>query len=429
MCTPTDPSYSLLATLVTLLLGAVHPASLTTTTDLVYALLQSQSLHPADLIRAVPRPATRRARQAFRRVRRHLRRPTLGSLALTPRLRAAALAWVSDAEVTLVLDSTRCRRWERFTLGIRWHHRVLPIAWAVLAYPWPKGAFTPTVVQLLSRVLTGWPLDRPLHLVADRGFPSRALFRTLDTWRTSLPLGYTLRLRASDHVAVPGGARHQIGALADTLSEGHWLCRAATYERHAAPDDFVTLVIGQDTPPLPRHQRGPADRARRQQRAEQRSAHITSKHQSPAHDRVWALLTTELTVDAARERYAQRFATEGTYRDLKTWGLEAVTAQTDDASQIDGLLGLASLAYLCQMGLGVEAGRTDDASARARQLLWSTTDRLSPFWRGRQVLHDHAHDWHPWIAQTLVALRPSLAAMPPRPIHHRRPVHRQQEAA
>ena len=420
MCTPMDPSYSLFATLVTLLLGAVHPASLATTTDLVYALLQSQSLHPAALVRALPHPATRRARQAFRRVRRHLGRPTLGSLALTPRLRALALVWVSDAEVTLVLDSTRCGRWEVFTLGVRWHQRVLPIAWTVLAYPWPKGTFTPTVVQLIDRVLADWPPTRPVHLVADRGFPSRALFRRLDHWRTQLPLGYTLRLRASDHVAVPAGTRHQIGALADTLPERAWLCRAATYERAVDEATCVTLVIGQDPPAPPPHQRGPADQVRRQRRAAQRRAHITSKHQNPAHDRMWALLTTESNPAAARARYAQRFATEGTYRDLKEWDLTTVLAQTDDQSQLDGLVGLASLAYLLQMGLGVAAGQTDDASARARQQLWSTTDRLSGFWRGRQVLHDHAHDWHPWIAQTLVALQPAPEAMPPRPVQPRR---------
>jgi hypothetical protein len=429
MCTPTDPSYALVATLVTVLLGAVHPASLTTTTDLVYALLQSQSLHPAALVRALPHPATRRARQAFRRVRRHLRRPTLGSLALTPRLRALALAWVGDAEVTLVLDSTRCTRWELFTLGVRWHQRVLPIAWTVLAYPWPKGTFTPTVVQLIDRVLADWPPARPVHLVADRGFPSRALLRSLDRWRTQLPLGYTLRLRASDHVAVPSGERYQIGVLAATLTAGAWLCRAATYERTGDDATCVTLVIGHNPPAPPPHQRGPADQARRQQRAAARRAHIASKHQNPAHDRVWALLTTASSPTAACARYAQRFATEGTYRDLKEWDLEAVMAQTDDLALLDGLVGLASLAYLLQLGLGVAAGQTDDASARARQQLWSTTDRLSSFWRGRQVLHDHAHDWHPWIAQTLVALQPAPDAMPPRPVRQRQRAHPHPEAA
>src|SRR3712207_9080459 len=62
---------------------------------------------------------------------------------LTPRLVPAVLRLVPDQEVLLVLDSTRADRWEVFTLGVRYHGRVLPVAWSVLPYPWPKGQFTP----------------------------------------------------------------------------------------------------------------------------------------------------------------------------------------------------------------------------------------------------------------------------------------------
>src|SRR5207245_3366060 len=80
-------------------------------------------------------------------------------------------------------SSDLCGGWEVFTLGVVWHGRVLPVGWAVLPYPWPKGRFTPTVCALIRQVAAVWPAERPVHLVADRGFPSR-LF--LDRKRTRL---------------------------------------------------------------------------------------------------------------------------------------------------------------------------------------------------------------------------------------------------
>ena len=46
----------------------------------------------------------------------------------------------------------------------------------VLPYPWPKGAFTPTVCALLRHVAACWPAGHAVHLLADRGFPSRVAY-------------------------------------------------------------------------------------------------------------------------------------------------------------------------------------------------------------------------------------------------------------
>ena len=110
--------------------------------------------------------------------------------------------------------------------------------------------------------------------------------------------------------------------------------------------------------------------------------------------------------------YTGRFATEGTYRDVKTWDLEAVASHETDPRHLDGLIGLASLGYLVQAAMGAAAGRATERDVRARQEQWSTTDRLSIFWRGRQVLRDPVHNWLPFLTQTLSFLVTTWAPMP-----------------
>jgi len=413
MCAPEAAVYPLVAGVVHALLGGRHAAMVAAVAPLVWALLRGQSLRGADLARALPDLAAAGARQAQRRVRRALGRVSLGSWSLTPALLPAALRLVPEAGVTLVLDSTRCARWEVFTLGVVFHGRVLPVAWAVLPYPWPKGRFTPTVVDLLDRALAAWPPDRAVHLVADRGFPSRPLFRCLDRWRARTGLGYTVRLRAADHVRLDGAAV-RVGDRAREAASDGWRGWPASYQRRGDAGATAHLVVGRGAPVPPPHQRGPADAARRAARAARRLAHVRSKGQDPAADRVWALLSTHAAPADAVASYAARFRTEGTYRDLKAWGLEPVAARATDPAHLDGLLGLASLGYLVQAAVGAAAGRTADPAARARQRQWSTTDRLSVCWRGRQVLHDRAHDWSAWLQGTLADLTRQLGPAPPR---------------
>jgi hypothetical protein len=410
MVAPDFAFYPLFVALLLALLGPLHRTALPALADLVWALLVGQSLHPADLQRSLPHLQTTSARQAFRRVRRAWARSRLTSTQLTPRLLPAVLRFVSDEEVTLILDSTRCGNKELFTLGIQHQGRVLLVAWATLPYPWPPKTFTPTVVALLDRTLAAWPIDRPVHLLADRGFPSLAFFRCLDGWRARRPLEYTIRLRAGDWVRDRQGQAWQIRDLADRLTLGVWGCFAASYQKRRQTSALVTLVVGRGVSVFPAHQQGPADQARRAQRAARRRAHVASKRQSAAADQVWALLTTAPTIQAAKAAYRRRFATEGTYRDVKSWDLEAVVAHERDLGKVDGLVGVVAVTALIQTAIGTEAGRTSDETVRARQQQWCTTDRLSSFWRGRQVLHDRAQDWRPWLRTTLAHLTTQFQA-------------------
>jgi hypothetical protein len=429
MCSPDPAFYPLLVRLLVPLVGLGHLASLAALTDLIWALLAAQSLRPAELVRALPQLRAAGARQGFRRVRRLLVRPTCQSQRLTPALLAAVLRVVDDAVAVLVLDSSRCLRWEVLTLGIRFHGgRILPIAWAVLPYPWPRRQFTPTVIALLDRVLASWPADRPVHLVADRGFPSYALFRRLDEWRQRRPLGYTIRLRAGDWVRLDGAQVVKIAELLGTVGEGRWQTWSAAYRRQTQASTPATLVIGRGLAAYPPHQQGPADQRRRLTRAARQAQHRRSKgYRAPASTAcAWVLLSTEPTWRAAMTHYSGRFSTEGTYRDWKSWAWEGVVGQATTAALVDGITGVAALGAIIQSLLGAAAGCTRATAAQARQRQWTTTDRLSVFSRGRLVLHDRAHAWLPWLRQIvpdladrLLGLAPAHPADPPTPLPQR----------
>jgi hypothetical protein len=414
MCSPDPAFYPLLTRLLYPLVGVAHSASLAALTDLVWALLVGQSLHPAALVRALPHLQTARARQAFRRVRRLLDRPSLTSARLTPLLLRAVLRLVPDPAVLLVLDSSRCRCWEVLTLGVRCHGRVLVVAWAVLPYPLPPRQFTPTTLALLDRVLTAWPAHRPVHLVADRFFPSLPFFQRLDTWRAQRPLGYTVRLRAGDWVRLEGETVTKVADLLPAIGLGRWQTWRASYRRQREASALATLVIGRGLPVYPAHQMGPADCRRRRARATQRAKHRRSNGYTAAAstEEAWALLSTHPTWSAAMTAYSGRFSTEGTYRDLKSWGWEAVVAQARTARQVEGVTGLAVLGHVVQASIGAVAGRTPETAARARQQQWTTTGRLSVFGRGRLVLQDRAAVWTGWLPPVLADLTARLTMQP-----------------
>src|SRR5688572_11626822 len=92
-----DPAvYALVSQVLQAVLRPTHATGFAAVSSLVWAVLCAQSLHPADLVRALPDLATAHARQGFRRVQRGLKRTCLTSAALTPRLVAAVLRLVAD---------------------------------------------------------------------------------------------------------------------------------------------------------------------------------------------------------------------------------------------------------------------------------------------------------------------------------------------
>jgi hypothetical protein len=392
----------------------------------VTGLLVGQSLRRASLGRAQVSAQTVRARQRYKRVARALTRPWLSSAELTPHLVRAALALVDDPVPHLAMDTVRCGAWESITVGVVWHGRVLLIGWEVLPYPWPKGQMTPAVLRLLWRIAAVWPPARRPHLVADRGFPSLALFRTLE----QLGWDWTIRLRTTLTVGLDGTAQHLRDLIAASRP-GAWTGQPITYgtgrQRVAG-----TLVIGRGDAllVLPRHQVNPSSARQRARRQAARQREVRGKHpdrRTSAAEQTdgWVLLfTSHPTWQPACQSYARRWPAEGTYRDGQGgydgqhgWDLEDTLTRLTDAAVVDRVFGLWAVGTLLQAWIGHQVGRASVPDVvRQVRAQWTTTGRLSVWMRGRFALTDPSQQLHPWLLQTLAdGARRLPAPAPPHP--------------
>jgi hypothetical protein len=386
---------------------------------LVVALLLGQSLRPAALMRALESPLTVPARQRYKRVQRAWTRPWLAPAWLTPRLVQAVTTLVprrGDGLLTLALDSVRCGSWELLTVGVVWHGRAVVVGWAALPYPWPTGQFTPTTCALLERVGTAWPPDRPAHLVADRGFPSGALFRTLHR----LGWGWTVRVPARSYLRIAGQPT-RAGAHLATATVGRWMTTPASFGGVAGH-----LVVGRGLPVLAAHQRTAGRLRYRAAQQARRRRHLLGKHAQPAAERAiatdtWLLVFSSLADPwAAQQVSGQRWAIEGTYRDAQGawdgqhgWDLEPTIAHLTTATEVEALAGLWALGALLQIWVG---HRLSHAPPQPRAVLasWSTTGRLSVWARGRLSFTDLSGHLRPWLRDTLADGARRLT--PPRPL-------------
>jgi len=402
-----------------------HRAALAALTYLVVAVLSGQSLRPSAVMRALLSPCPVPARQRYKRVARFWDRPWLTPAWLTPRLVRAALALVppdaggpTAGQTHVALDSVRCGGWEVFTLGVIWHGRVLPVAWAVLPYPWPTGQVTPTVCRLLRQVDAAWPAGRPVHLVADRGFPSQQLFRTL----RALGWGWTVRLRAGMGVTVAGEGLLVRDLLGRARPTG-WTVWAGAYGRgsKAIP---ATLVVGRGLPVWPRHQRTEGSQRHRVARQSERLRTRRYRYAHVSETDAWMVLcTTQPTWRAAVGSYRKRWATEGSYRDAQSgwdgqhgWDLEPVLAQARSAGHAEAVVGLWALGTLLQTWLGSQVVQ-GPAPVQAVAAQWTTTGRLSVWAQGQCALREPL--LRAWVGPTMQMGAARVAAAPPL---HRLPV-------
>jgi hypothetical protein len=384
---------------------------------LLTALLVGQSLWPSGLMRALPSPGACLARSRYQRVARAWRRPWLSSAHLTPRLvrvvgqlaplaRRGPLAGLTH----LALDTVRCGRWELFVVGVVWHGRVVPLAWAVLPYPLPKGQFTPTVCALVRQVAAVWPAERPVHLVADRAFASGRLLRVL----RALGWGYTLRLRARLALQV-GGREQAVPALWAAAPAERWSAQPAQYGRGAA-GVRGTLVLGKGRWLIPAHQATPGSVRQRVRQRARRAHDLRTKRPgrprpaAPASDGWVVLFSTHAVGWGAALSYRQRWSLEGTFRDLQSgwdgqhgWGLERLLQHWGPAGAArERLVGLSALGLLLQCWVGEELGSpgVPSAVAAVRQE-WTTTGPLSVWARGRLALTEPTGRLQPWLRATL----------------------------
>jgi hypothetical protein len=410
---------------------APHATGLAALAWVVTATLLAQSLRPSALARALLSPTDGLARGGYARVARTWSRRWLSPAWLTPCLLRAALAlvdpdpagWPTAGLTHLALDTVRLGRWEVFVLGVVWQGRVLPVAWRARPYPLPKGVFTPTACALLRQVAGAWPAgaDRPAHLLADRGFPSHELFRTL----RQLGWHWTVRLRARGTLAVDGQPR-PLRALLATASTARWTTWGAGYGQGAKAIPG-TLAIGRGLRVLPRHQRDAASLGHQARRRAQRLRDLAAKHpgRGPATTpdlEAWVLLFSSLpTWRAAATGYRRRWPVEGTFRDAQGgwdgahgWHLDRAVARRDDGPAVEAIVGLWAPATLLQSWIGHQTAQPDAPTPVQRVVgQWTTTGRLSLLARGRFALTEPNGRLRHWLVPALTAGAQQVAAAPP----------------
>jgi hypothetical protein len=423
--TASDVGYDCIHTWLKQILGPVHATVCRTMAWALLCLLLAQRVTPAALARAMPTEHAGSGRACLRRVRRWWTGPPLDQAVVSPQLIQAALALLpSDQLVVVALDTTRLGPWEVWLAGIVVAGRTMPIGWAVIPYPWPKGQFRPTTIALIQRLQAAFSPTVRWTLVADRGFPSALLFAQLRQGGT----GFSVRLRLSDWVTVAGiYAMVAVHLEAGRLVVGQRIAAAIGHGQPPQPlvPGWVVVNAAMATPP--KHKQNPGTARERAKRAKAHAQHRAHKHgrrtkppsaAAQRYAQTWVLFTTAPTVVQAVTEYAQRMSIEETFRDWHSgWGVRAAVVELPTTVMVDRLIGVVCLTYSLQMHLGKRLSADPRGQQRRRQ--WTVTDRVSWFWCGQRLFNDPGYDWRAWLAAQWAALRvppaqvvPELAPIP-----------------
>jgi hypothetical protein len=381
----------------------------------------AQRVTSAALARALPAEQAGSGRSCLRRVRRWWQGPALEQATISPALIHLARTLWAGTQPIVAMDTTRLGPWEVWLAGIVVAGRTLPIGWAVIPYPWPKGRFRATTLALLQQLQQAFPAGVRWTLVADRGFPSTMLFAQLRQGRTD----FSVRLRLSDWVTVAGVYTPVAAHLAaGRLRDGQ---RTAAAMGHGRPDQPLVpgwVVVSAAVAPPPKHKQNPGTARERAKRAKAHAQHRAHKQgrktQPPSatvqrYAQTWVLFTTAPTVTQAVVEYAGRMAIEETYRDWHHhWAVRAAVIGLPTEAMVGRLIGVVCLAYTVQMHLGQRV-RVHPLS-QPRRAQWTVTDRVSWFWCGQRLFDDPGYDWSGWLAQQWESLEQLVAAAPATPI-------------
>jgi Transposase DDE domain len=410
--TATDVGYEHVRAWVKGRLQQTHATVVQTIAWAVLCVLVAQRVTPAALARALPAEQSGSGRARLTRVRRWWAGPAIDQAEVSSQLIADALAVLPPGQAVVVaLDTTRVGKWEVWLAGIVVPGRTVPIGWAGIPYPWPKGRFRATTLALIRQLHAAFPAGRRWRLVADRGFPSAALFAQL---RQGGP-EFSVRLRLSDWVTVAGVS----AKVADHLRTGR-LCQgrrtAATIGRGRPTQPLVAgwIAVSTTVATLPRHKRNRGtlrERAKRAKAHRQHRLHKQGRKTTPPsltaqrYAQTWVLFTTALTVRQAVREYAQRMPIEETFRDWhQGWGVRTALSGLPTEAMVERLLGVICLAYSLQLQLGQRLSA--DPAGQKRRAQWTVTDRVSWFWCGQRLFTDPGYDWRAWLVAQWPALIP-----------------------
>jgi hypothetical protein len=413
------------------ILGSTHTTSVVTLAWAVLCLLVAQRVTAAALARALPANQAGSGRSCLRRVWRWWRGPALDQATISPALIRLALTLLAAPQpVVVALDTTRLGGWEVWMAGIVVAGRTLPIGWAVLPYPWPKGRCRTTTLALIQRLQTAFPSGARWTLVADRGFPSAVLFAQLHQAGT----GCSVRLRLRDWVTVAGVYATVVEHLeAGRLGVGQRTAAAMGRGRPEQPLVAGWVVVSAAVAAPPRHKHNPGTARERAKRAKAQAQHRVHKRgrkttpPSPTAQRyaqTWVLFTTAPTVAQAVAEYTQRMPIAETFRDWHHgWGVRAAAVKLPTAAMVDRLIGVVCLTYNLQMLLGQRV--SVDPRGQQRRAQWTVADRVSWCWCGQRLFADPGYEWRGWLAQQWASLGQPVAAVQATP----RPAPAREEAA
>jgi hypothetical protein len=273
--TATEVGYEQVRAWVKVQLQQTHATVVQTIAWAVLCVLASQRVTPAALARALPAAHAGSGRARLTRVRRWWAGPGIEQAVVSPQLIAGALTWLVPGPVVVVaLDTTRLGQGEVWLAGIVVGGRTVPIGWAAIPYPGPKGRFRRTTLTLLQRLQAAFPVGVRWRLGADRGFPSAALFAQLRHGETD----FSVRLRWSDGVTGAGG----YAQVADHLGVGRlrYGQRTAAPRGRGRPDPPLVagwIGVSATVATLPRHKQNPGTLREPAQRAKARRQHRLQK--------------------------------------------------------------------------------------------------------------------------------------------------------
>src|SRR5437879_2658555 len=370
-------------------LGRTHATVIMTVAWAVLCLLVAQRVTSATLARALPAEQAGSGRSCLRRVRRWWQGPALEQATISPALIRLALTLLADAQPVVALDTTRLGPWEVWLAGIVVAGRTLPIGWAVIPYPWPKGRFRATTLALIQQLQQAFPAGVRWTLVADRGFPSAILFAQLRQGDTD----FSVRLRLSDWVTVDRVyATVSAHLVAGRLVVGQRTVATIGQGTLQQPLVPAAIVVSAAVVTPPRHKQNPGTARERAQRAKQHAQHRQHKQGrkttppsavAQRYAQTWVLFTTASTVAQAVAEYAGRMSIEETYRDWHHhWAVRAAVVDLPTAARVARLIGVVCLAYTVQMHLGQRVSA--DPVGQWRRAQWAVTDRMRSYWCGQQ---------------------------------------------
>jgi DDE family transposase len=272
----------------------------------------------------------------------------------------------------------------------------------------------------VAQLQRAFPTGQRWTLVADRGFPSAALFAQLRHGDTD----FSVRLRLSDWVTVRGayasGATHlEVGRLRVGQRT------AATIGRGRPDQPLVPgwVVVSAALAAPPKHKQNPGtarERAARARRHAQHRKHKRGRQTSPPsppaqrYAQTWVLFTTAPPLTQAVREYAGRMAIEETYRDWHHhWAVRTAALALPPDAMVARLIGVVCVAYTLQMHLGQRLLTAPDTHQRRAQ--GTVTERVSWFWGGQRLFTDPGYDWSAWLAQqwaSLDRLEVAVSAIP-----------------